>query len=70
MLNYLIKRFLYSILVIWGVVTLVFTLFNLIPGDPARMVMGQRTDEASLNAIRRDLGLDRSTAAQYLKYLN
>ena len=70
MLNYFIKRFLYSILVIWGVVTLVFTLFNLIPGDPARMVMGQRTDEASLNAIRRDLGLDRSTAAQYIKYLN
>ena len=70
MLNFILKRFLYSILVIWGVVTLVFFLFHIIPGDPARMVMGQRTDEASLKAIRKDLGLDKSTTAQYLKYLN
>ena len=59
MLQFLIKKLLYSILVIWGVVSLVFILFNLIPGDPARMVMGQRTDEASLAAVRRDLGLDK-----------
>ncbi len=70
MLQYLTKRFLYSILIIWGVVTLVFTLFNLVPGDPARMVMGQRTDEASLEAVRRDLGLNKPVFYQYLKYIN
>jgi peptide/nickel transport system permease protein len=70
MLQLLAKRFFYSILVLWGVVTLVFILFNLIPGDPARMVMGQRTDEASLMAVRRDLGLDKSLAYQYMKYIN
>jgi peptide/nickel transport system permease protein len=70
MLQFLTKRFLYSILVVWGVVTLVFILFNLIPGDPARMVMGQRTDEASLMAIRRDLGLDKPLTYQYIKYIN
>ncbi len=70
MLQFFIKRFLYSILVVWGVVTLVFILFNLIPGDPARMVMGQRTDEASLLAVRRDLGLDKSLPYQYFKYIN
>jgi peptide/nickel transport system permease protein len=70
MLQFLIKRFLYSILIVWGVVTLVFILFNLIPGDPARMVMGQRGDEESLVAIRRDLGLDKSLAYQYIKYIN
>lgn len=70
MLHFFIKRFLYSILVVWGVVTLVFILFNLIPGDPARMVMGQRTDEASLLAVRRDLGLDKSLPYQYFKYIN
>jgi peptide/nickel transport system permease protein len=70
MLQFFIKRFLYSVLVVWGVVTLVFILFNLIPGDPARMVMGQRTDEASLNAVRKDLGLDKSIPFQYLKYVN
>lgn len=70
MITYIVKRLIYSLLIIWGVVTLVFILFNLIPGDPARMVMGQRSDEASLQAVRRDLGLDRPLAYQYLKYLN
>lgn len=70
MLKYLIKKTLYSILIIWGVVTLIFLLFNLVPGDPARMMMGQRTDSASLAVVRHDLGLDRSVFAQYLKYIN
>ncbi len=70
MLQILIKKALYSILIVWGVLSLVFVLFNLIPGDPARMMMGQRTDEASLNAIRKDLGLDKPLVFQYLKYIN
>jgi peptide/nickel transport system permease protein len=70
MLQYILKKFLYSILIVWGVVTLVFILFNLIPGDPARMIMGQRTDEASLTAVRKDLGLDKPIFFQYLKYIN
>lgn len=70
MLKYLIKKIFYSFLIIWGVVTLIFLLFNLVPGDPARMMMGQRTDSASLAAVRHDLGLDRSVFAQYGKYLN
>lgn len=70
MLKYLIKQIFYSLLIIWGVVTLIFILFNLIPGDPARMMMGQRTDSTSLATVRHDLGLDRSVLAQYAKYLN
>lgn len=70
MLQFIFKKLLYSILVVWGVVTLVFVLFNLIPGDPARMVMGQRTDEASIAAVRRDLGLYKPLPYQYLKYIN
>jgi peptide/nickel transport system permease protein len=54
----------------WGVVTVIFFLFNILPGDPARMVMGQRSDSLSLAMARRDLGLDKSTGLQYLKYLN
>jgi peptide/nickel transport system permease protein len=70
MLQFVIKKILYSFLIIWGVVSFVFFLFNIIPGDPARMLMGQRTDEASLAAVRKDLGLDKPLAYQYLKYLN
>jgi len=68
--QYFIKRILYAILILWGVATLVFVLFNVLPGDPARMLMGQRSDVASIQAIRKDLGLNRSKGLQYLKYLN
>ncbi|HOY72672.1 MAG TPA: hypothetical protein PLX53_06000, partial [Tenuifilaceae bacterium] len=70
MIRFVIKRILYFILVVFGVVTLIFALFHMVPGDPARMVMGQRTDSASLAAARADMGLDRPVAVQYLKYLN
>ena len=70
MAQYLIKRLLYAVLILWGVATLVFILFNVLPGDPARMLMGQRSDVASIEAIRKDLGLDRSMGLQYVKYLN
>lgn len=42
----------------------------MLPGDPARMMLGQRADKISIELIRRDLGLDRSIGMQYLKYIN
>ena len=53
-----------------GVVTLVFFLFNILPGDPARMMLGQRADEESIRIINRDLGRDKPIVLQYLNYLN
>jgi peptide/nickel transport system permease protein len=55
---------------LWGVVSLIFLLFFYLPADPARMMLGQRADEASLKAIRQDLGLDQPKWKQYFKYLN
>ena len=60
----------YGIAVLWGVATLVFFLFNILPGDPAQMMLGQRADEASVNAIREELGLNQSLGKQYVDYLN
>lgn len=60
----------YGLLVLLGVVTLVFFLFNILPGDPARMMLGQRADEESIAIINRDLGRDKPLALQYLGYLN
>jgi peptide/nickel transport system permease protein len=70
MLKYLFRKLTYSLLVIWGVVSLIFILFNVIPGDPARMVLGQRTDSASIAAVHKDLGLDKPIIVQYVKYIN
>ena len=70
MLRYTLKRLLYGLLVLLGVVTLVFFLFNILPGDPARMMLGQRADEESIAIINRDLGRDRPVGLQYVGYLN
>ena len=67
---YFIRKLFHAVSVIWGVVTLVFFLFRLLPGDPARMVTGQRADSLTLKVIRQDLGLDRPLYLQYLKYLD
>ena len=70
MLQFIIKRTLYGFLVLAGVLTVVFLLFNVLPGDPARMLMGQRADEESLKTIQKDLGLDQPLSTQFVMYLN
>lgn len=70
MLRYTFKRLFYGILVLFGVITLIFFLFNILPGDPARMMLGQRADISSIEAINRDLGRDKSLGIQYLSFLN
>lgn len=68
--SYIVRKLLYGIAVLWGVATLVFFLFNILPGDPAQMMLGQRADEASVNAIREEYGLNQSLGEQYIDYLN
>lgn len=70
MVSLIVRRVAYSLLVLWGVVTLVFFLFHVLPGDPARLVMGQRSDEASIAHARREFNLDKSLWKRYLLYLN
>ena len=70
MLSYIIRKLLYGLAVLWGVATLVFFLFNILPGDPAQMMLGQRADQASVDAIREELGLNQSLGKQYVDYLN
>lgn len=70
MLRFLTRRLAYGLLVLFGVVTIVFFLFTVLPGDPARMMLGQRADIASVEAIQHELGLDRPLYKQYLHYLN
>jgi peptide/nickel transport system permease protein len=69
-INFILKRLSYGVLVLFGVVVVVFFLFNVLPGDPARMMLGQRADEESLKAINRDLGLDKPLTTQFSMYLN
>lgn len=70
MAAYIFRKLLYGIAVLFGVATLVFFLFNILPGDPAQMMLGQRADKESVDAIRKELGLDKSLGMQYVSYLN
>ena len=70
MIKFIIKRLFYGFLVLIGVITVVFLLFNVLPGDPARVMLGQRADKASVDIINKDLGIDRPLTTQFLMYLN
>lgn len=69
MLTFIARRLAYGILVLFGVVTVVFFLFQGL-GDPARMVLGQSADVKTMENIRRELYLDQPTWKQYVLYLN
>ena len=70
MLRFILRRLTYGLLVIFGVISVVFFLFNVLPADPARMMLGQRADTESIEAINRALGRDLSIHKQFLSYFN
>jgi len=68
--QFIIKKITYSILVLWGVLTLVFFLFNVLPGDPARMMLDQREDSEQLLMLKKRYGFNKPIVTQYFLYLN
>jgi len=70
MFKYIIRRLFYGLLVLFGVVTIVFFLFNFKQGDPSLMLGGQNANQEILESIRHDLGLDLPLFDRYVLYLN
>jgi len=70
MIQFIINKFFYGVLTLFGVVTVIFLLFNVLPGDPARMMLDQREDSEQLKNIRKKYGFDQPLTTQYLYYLN
>ncbi|MFD0752030.1 ABC transporter permease [Mucilaginibacter calamicampi] len=68
--RYLLRKFFYSQAVMLGIVVVVFFLFNVLPVDPARMTQGQRGDVQSLQAVRKEFGLDKPLHIQFAYYIN
>ncbi len=54
----------------FGVVTMIFFLFNVLPGDPAQMMLGQNENSEQLNIVKKKYGFDKSLSNQYFLYLN
>lgn len=70
MLRFIVGKIGYGLLVLWGAVTVVFLLFNLAPGDPARNLVGENASEETVQQIRRKLNLDVGLATRYAIYMN
>lgn len=70
MFQYIIRKIIYGFLVLFGVVTIIFVLFNIKPGDPSLMLGGQNATDEVIENIRKDLGLDLPFYKRYLLYLN
>jgi len=67
--QYLIRRLLSMLAVLFGVSILVFGMIHITPGDPARIMAGAAAGEESVQALRRQLGLDRPVHVQYLLWI-
>jgi ABC-type dipeptide/oligopeptide/nickel transport system permease component len=68
MLRYLSLRLLYMLPVVWLVVSLVFLLIHLVPGDPVAQMLGEGAPAADIEATRHAYGLDVPLAEQYIHY--
>lgn len=69
MLRFLIRRLLHLIPTLFGVLTLVFLMLALTPGDPARVMLGERASQEQLTELREDMGLDKPLIERYFNYL-
>ena len=69
MLQYIAKRLLFAIPILLAVVTIVFFVVRLAPGDPAQVILGDSASQESLTALRAELGLDRPMIVQYGDFL-
>lgn len=69
MSRYVVRRVLQAVVVLLGVSVIVFSLLQLVPGDPIRAALGTRFDQQVYDALRERSGLDRPLVVQYFSWL-
>ncbi len=69
-LRIIVKRLALLVLVVLGVSVITFVVSHLIPGDPARLIAGDKATEDIVANVRQSLGLDRPLVVQYWRYLD
>lgn len=69
MIGYVIRRLLLAIPTLIAMLTMVFVLVRLVPGDPAVAMLGDRASAETLQTLRAELGLDQSIAVQYVQFV-
>ena len=69
MIKYIIKRFLMIIPVIIGISFLLFSVMELTPGDPARLILGETAAQSDVDALREEMGLNDNFFVRYVNYV-
>jgi len=69
-MEYFLSKFLQSLTALFGVISLVFFLFTVLPGDPAQMMLDQKEDSEQLEVIKVKFGFNLPLWQQYIYYLN
>lgn len=66
--RYVLRRLVHGIFILWLVTVTVFMMIHIVPGDPARMMLGDRAREHDVEELRTKLGLDRPLPEQYIVF--
>lgn len=71
MLRYLIQRLIFAVMQIWLIVTIVFSLLHILPGDPVLVILGSERmpEQEVIDAVRERLGLNKPLGEQYITWL-
>jgi len=69
MIRHVLHRLLYSLPALWLILTMVFLLIHIVPGDPVLQMLGQDARAEDLAQLRHTLGLDQPLGVQYARYL-
>ena len=69
MIRYILKRVFQGVFVLLGVSMLIFVLSRIIPGDPARLALGQHATQEAVDTLSRQMNLDRPLPVQYVLWL-
>src|SRR5438046_1632262 len=69
MVAFLVRRLALTLPIIWIVVTLVFGMIHMVPGDPVAQMLGEGASVTQVERLRHELGLDRPVLEQYRTYM-
>ena len=69
MFQYTLKRLGQTFLVLIGITLITFLLLNVVPGDPVAMMLDKRADEATIEKVRHEMGLDVPLHEQYIDFV-
>ena len=69
MIRHFLQRLLYTLPALWLILTMVFLMIHIVPGDPVLQMLGQDARAEDLAQLRHSLGLDQPLGVQYARYL-